>query len=1173
MRKRILPLALATAMILQPLSPFSSLMAKAASEKTGIVQLWQEIPSGQKMPKGMTEAELKEKLYCRLNHTLTPASDAQNYNTYVNSCYVDDVLYLGESGSQYKIYVSGYEGWVDKQKAGKIKLSFNVNDQEELVPTGTPGSYLKDYEYTVYTTAQFLPTSAESTHELVRTVNVEEMDYAKYEGDYLKSAASFEEALPASFTRSGQLKSPSYYANEKGQLVHYISENVLKSNAYSKTTVGLAPSWMKANQPYYSYDGVYFYTNLAAIDPSGVGAVNEGKPYYNYYQYLPVRSNSQIPTTALDQYTASKGYTQTPTGSRAKSNESQLVGRGDSFGRSQSVYGVNQTLQYAMAIHESAFGRSSLSVNKNNLFGMNASDLDPSGLSTAFESVEQGILHHANAYLSKGYTDPLKDERYFGAHLGNKGSGMNVKYASDPYWGEKIAGHYHQIDKANGYADLNYYSLAVIDSSQVASVYQEPSTQSTVFYQAKNGYRDYQFRHYPLMVVDDVGEFYQIKTDTPINAQGTTQFDAIYDWDLSTGYVLKSAITSLTPGTYIEGETPRPTTTEKPDYLPTVTPTTNAPLARSAKQGTVTVDDLKIRSGAGVNYGALGSFKKGQTVEIVEEGSEWHKIRYNNGYAYVSAAYVDLQSIPDTSTNSSTTSSVQKGTVTTDNLKVRSGAGTSHSILGTLDQGTTVEIVDVGTSWHRIKFGTGYGYVSADYIELKKTSSSSTEDSTSTSKAPDIRFKNDLVIEVGSSADLLKDVSVVNAGTQGYVLDVRQSNVDFMTTGTYTVEYVAKYGENLTNELTKTRTVIVKDTQAPKLTLKGPSVITLRVGEPYEEYGASVSDNSGELVKYYIAGSDIDTDIKGVYRVKYTATDSSGNTSTVTREVRVQDPSAPILTLEGDTYMVLRGGEPYVEPGYKAVDGNGNLLTVTVKGNDFDPLKEGQYTIEYSTESAPGLKASATRVIIVKDVPLSGSQSFIGTGKPTVNNVNVRTGRGTSYSVLGTLGLEEEVNVYDLKDNWYKIDFDGQEGYIRADVLTFTEKVITPEEVDSDNDLPFTPHPDDSMSSGGSPGVMDSPQPETPSNEVQSVLPYLTVGFVVCLVIVVIIVGVIIFLKFKNRDPRDPNPPRSSYEPSYERFDEPSYEFSYESSYESSKPSPFEEVEEAEEDVFTHYYR
>ena len=92
MRKRILPLALATAMILQPLSPFSSLMAKAASEKTGIVQLWQEIPSGQKMPKGMTEAELKEKLYCRLNHTLTPASDAQNYNTYVNSCYVDDVL-------------------------------------------------------------------------------------------------------------------------------------------------------------------------------------------------------------------------------------------------------------------------------------------------------------------------------------------------------------------------------------------------------------------------------------------------------------------------------------------------------------------------------------------------------------------------------------------------------------------------------------------------------------------------------------------------------------------------------------------------------------------------------------------------------------------------------------------------------------------------------------------------------------------------------------------------------------------------------------------------------------------------------------------------------------------------------------------------------------------------
>ena len=35
--------------------------------------------------------------------------------------------------------------------------------------------------------------------------------------------------------------------------------------------------------------------------------------------------------------------------------------------------------------------------------------------------------------------DPVTDSRYYGANLGDKASGICVKYASDPYWGEKAA--------------------------------------------------------------------------------------------------------------------------------------------------------------------------------------------------------------------------------------------------------------------------------------------------------------------------------------------------------------------------------------------------------------------------------------------------------------------------------------------------------------------------------------------------------------------------------------------------------------------------------------------------------------------------------------------------------------------------------------------------------------
>ena len=516
-------------------------------------------------------------------------------------------------------------------------------------------------------------------------------------------------------------------------------------------------------------------------------------------------------------------------------------------------------------------------------------------------------------------------------------------------------------------------------------------------------------------------------------------------------------------------------------------------------------------------------------------GDEWHKISYNNRIGYIFAAYVDVQLLStdqDTSTDEETSNTVQTGTVTTDNLKVRTGAGTSYSILGTLKKGASIEIVEVGASWHRIKYGTGYGYVSADYVKLNTSSDSNTS---TESKNAAIQFENDLIIELGSDVDLLKDVTVVNVGDQGYILDVRQSTLDLTQPGTYQVEYVAKYGENFANELTKVRTVIVQDTQGPKLTLKGSSVITLKIGETYKEPGISVVDNSGELIKYSISGNQFDTSVAGVYKITYTAKDSAGNTSSITREVRVQDPNAPILTLEGETYMVLRGGEAYIEPGYKAVDGNGNPLKVAVIGAHFDHLKEGQYTIEYIAKNADGIKAVATRVVVVKDVPGDESEEspFIGTGKPTLDHLNVRSGRGTSYKALGKLNTSDVVNVYDLEDHWYRIEFNGGEGYVHEEYLEFTKGSETSSPTNPDADLPITPDtegtPLPEIETTPTPDLTPDPESDS-SSELElptvdkeslltndSILTYLIIGFGVCISAVLGISGLLLFNHFKAK--------------------------------------------------------
>lgn len=71
--------------------------------------------------------------------------------------------------------------------------------------------------------------------------------------------------------------------------------------------------------------------------------------------------------------------------------------------------------------------------------------------------------------------------------------------------------------------------------------------------------------------------------------------------------------------------------------------------------------------------------------------------------------------------------SLEKIGVTTGNVNVRSGAGTSYDSIGVLTTGTQVHIVGQNntTGWYKIKYNDGYGYVSNKYVQI--TSEGGTE--------------------------------------------------------------------------------------------------------------------------------------------------------------------------------------------------------------------------------------------------------------------------------------------------------------------------------------------------------------------------------------------------------------------------------------------------------------
>ncbi|MGL5313194.1 MAG: SH3 domain-containing protein, partial [Peptostreptococcaceae bacterium] len=149
--------------------------------------------------------------------------------------------------------------------------------------------------------------------------------------------------------------------------------------------------------------------------------------------------------------------------------------------------------------------------------------------------------------------------------------------------------------------------------------------------------------------------------------------------------------------------------------IPPITPD-DKPNEEVISTGVVTASSLNVRSGYGTSYSKIGSLSKGAKVEIVESKSGWYKIKYNNGYGYVSAEYINTDSSSNSESDSGTTV-IKTGVVTASSLNVRSGYGTSYSKIGSLSKGAKVEIVESKSGWYKIKYNNGYGCVSSEYIQ------------------------------------------------------------------------------------------------------------------------------------------------------------------------------------------------------------------------------------------------------------------------------------------------------------------------------------------------------------------------------------------------------------------------------------------------------------------------
>ena len=190
------------------------------------------------------------------------------------------------------------------------------------------------------------------------------------------------------------------------------------------------------------------------------------------------------------------------------------------------------------------------------------------------------------------------------------------------------------------------------------------------------------------------------------------------------------------------------------------------------------------------------------------------------------------------------------------------------------------------------------------------------------------------------------------------VIAVTEPSWNNQELGTYTITYRAKY---LMFEATAQRTVHIVDTQAPIITLLYDSDSLTLPGETYEEEGFVAEDNyDGDITDKVerIAETDL---------IRYRVTDSSGNTTEITRPIQYGDLTAPVLTLKGESTITIKAGQKIQEPGYTATDNvDGDITHKVTVSNTHNTNIAGQYIITYTVTDSFGNTTTATRKLVVE---------------------------------------------------------------------------------------------------------------------------------------------------------------------------------------------------------------
>eukprot|EP00928_Gymnodinium_smaydae_P052857 TRINITY_DN369_c0_g1_i1.p1 TRINITY_DN369_c0_g1~~TRINITY_DN369_c0_g1_i1.p1 ORF type:complete len:1611 (-),score=299.81 TRINITY_DN369_c0_g1_i1:141-4973(-) len=211
----------------------------------------------------------------------------------------------------------------------------------------------------------------------------------------------------------------------------------------------------------------------------------------------------------------------------------------------------------------------------------------------------------------------------------------------------------------------------------------------------------------------------------------------------------------------------------------------------------------------------------------------------------------------------------------------------------------------------------------------------------------------------------------------------------------------------------------VEDNTPPVVTLIGPAIVGLLIGQGFVDPGSTCSDDVDGSLPTSSEG-DVDTNIVGNYSIVHRCMDSHTNNATAIRVIIVQDAINPRVRIRDGPQRCIEEGMPYVELGALCVDNYDGISEAVVAGPPVNVFVPGNYYKTYTCSDSSGNVAHLTgdKVVVAHERPgdllllsvalqtfANGSYSAAGVPGP-LSNVNPQTGLKLRWSGAFTFSTE-----------------------------------------------------------------------------------------------------------------------------------------------------------------------